>query len=420
MNEIQRREAEKQRFSFSDPLFLSVKKSARIRSNLCYPRTIVGIAERIPDFHAGRRKDGMRKYTFLLTLCFLVCFAALTGFPQARPAQARPTPAQRELLRVGVYHAPPFAIETENGWDGIAVHLWRDAAEAMGVAYEWRPIEPERTADSLAAGEVDVVITAVANAEDEAVLDFSQSYFVSTVGFAEPSERGFLQIAGALFSPRFWRIAMWLAVALLLVGVTAWLFERNTNEEQFGGGVARGIWAGFWWAGVTMSTIGYGDKAPVTVGGRIVALIWMLVAMGVTATLTASLTSVLALSPGLGATQFPHDLYTMNVGSVADSESANFLQKEGIQFQSFAELRAGMEAVSRRQLDVFVHDAAALRFVNGESLGGGLHIRETGFLPQHHAFALPAGSLLREPLNAIILRRIGETAWKDMVARYLQ
>ncbi|WP_367182700.1 ion channel [uncultured Christiangramia sp.] len=32
------------------------------------------------------------------------------------------------------------------------------------------------------------------------------------------------------------------------------------------------IGSGFWWAGVTMITIVYGDKAPVTFWGRAIAL----------------------------------------------------------------------------------------------------------------------------------------------------
>jgi voltage-gated potassium channel len=48
----------------------------------------------------------------------------------------------------------------------------------------------------------------------------------------------------------------------------------------------------FWWAFVTMTTVGYGDKYPLTAEGRVVACILMLAGAGMFATLTAFIASM--------------------------------------------------------------------------------------------------------------------------------
>jgi voltage-gated potassium channel len=47
-----------------------------------------------------------------------------------------------------------------------------------------------------------------------------------------------------------------------------------------------------WWAIVTVTTVGYGDRYPVTEGGRVVAVILMLVGIGLIGVLTATVASV--------------------------------------------------------------------------------------------------------------------------------
>ncbi|MGH3155876.1 MAG: potassium channel family protein, partial [Streptosporangiaceae bacterium] len=47
-----------------------------------------------------------------------------------------------------------------------------------------------------------------------------------------------------------------------------------------------------WWAIVTVTTVGYGDKYPVTEGGRLVATVLMLVGIGLIGVLTATVASV--------------------------------------------------------------------------------------------------------------------------------
>lgn len=46
-----------------------------------------------------------------------------------------------------------------------------------------------------------------------------------------------------------------------------------------------------WWAATTVTTVGYGDRFPVTATGRIVAVVLMLVGIGVVGTVTASVAS---------------------------------------------------------------------------------------------------------------------------------
>jgi voltage-gated potassium channel len=47
-------------------------------------------------------------------------------------------------------------------------------------------------------------------------------------------------------------------------------------------------WDGVWWAITTVTTVGYGDLSPSTTGGRVIAIVVMLVGIGFVAILTAA------------------------------------------------------------------------------------------------------------------------------------
>jgi voltage-gated potassium channel len=104
----------------------------------------------------------------------------------------------------------------------------------------------------------------------------------STVLWGEGVER-FLAILGhrGLF-----RVLL-AAVGLLFLG--AWLvllFEKNAAGSNI-----HSYHDALWWAVVTVTTVGYGDRFPVSEGGRAVAVILMLVGIGLIGVLTATVAS---------------------------------------------------------------------------------------------------------------------------------
>jgi len=347
--------------------------------------------------------------------------------PNTAPVSPVPTPVVPpglgdRPLQVGLSPVPPFVIQSSSAqggsdWDGIGVQLWREIAHELDLDYEWREVQPNQAIAQLEAGDLDIALV-TATAPREQQVDFTQSYFATTLGIANQRQQRVWNILTAVLSPQFLRICLGLSLLLLVVGIICWLFERRTNEEMFHKAPRKGIWDGFWWAGVTMTTIGYGDKAPKTVGGRILALLWMLVAMGLTASLTASITSVLVLDQGIQPLRV-QQLQTMQVGSVADTVAAGYLRQEQIQFETFPDPKAGMTAVDEGRIDAFVYSTTPLRTLNQDSFQKRLRIEDTGIQASQHSFALPENSPLQEPLNQQILVELSEPNWQSMLQRYL-
>lgn len=79
-----------------------------------------------------------------------------------------------------------------------------------------------------------------------------------------------------------------LAVGLVLFACAGLVlsFERNAPGSNI-----HNLGDALWWAIVTVTTVGYGDRYPVTAGGRGVAVVLMLVGIGLIGILTATVAS---------------------------------------------------------------------------------------------------------------------------------
>lgn len=78
---------------------------------------------------------------------------------------------------------------------------------------------------------------------------------------------------------------------------------------MFSGKYTEGIGHGIWRAMVTMTTVGYGDKAP-----RVVAVIWMFFSIILVTSYTAAITASFTVAELEGRVRSPKDLPTAQQG----------------------------------------------------------------------------------------------------------
>jgi polar amino acid transport system substrate-binding protein len=357
-------------------------------------------------------------------LVALLAVVLLTFAPRiatAQPSAEAPAPA----LRVGVAGAPPFVVppDVEGGEPGgLSIEVWRDVAARNHWTYELRLAEStEQLLRRVASGEVDVGVGPTSiTAERAQRVDFSQPYQDASLAILAPAERRYTERIRPFLSRTFALGAGSLALALLAVGVSLWLAERRRNAGQFPASPREGIANGVWLALVTMTTVGYGDRAPVTPLGRVVAGAWMLSALVITSSLTASLTTALTLSQLDPASVLTSgDLRARRVGAVAGTTSPLFVRRHGGTAIEFRSLDAAVRSLSRREVAAVVFDRPALRHLLNRRPDLQLTISEASYEPQGYGFSVRHGSPLRGPIDVALLSLRQDGSIAAIASRWL-
>ena len=65
-------------------------------------------------------------------------------------------------------------------------------------------------------------------------------------------------------------------ILLFIAAVGIYYFERDAQPDKFSS-----VFHSLWWAVATLTTVGYGDVYPVTVGGKIFTFFILLVGLGI-------------------------------------------------------------------------------------------------------------------------------------------
>ncbi len=326
-------------------------------------------------------------------------------------------------LVVATKSAPPFAIKDRDGnWSGISIELWTRIADELGLDYEFHEMSLKQMLDGLEDGTVDVAAAALTiTADREKHFDFTHAFHTSGlgIGVVKDTRAGWLTVVERFISPTFLKVIVALGGVLFAAGFFTWLFERKANAEEFGDNRSKGLGSAFWWAAVTMTTVGYGDKAPKTIGGRCVGLIWMFTSIIIISGFTASITSALTVGELQVGINGPEDLRKVRTATVKGSTSQEFLVGNGLGYKSYGTVDEAFEAVRADEAAAIVYDAPILRYMVKEQVDGNMHVLSNVFNTQYYAFGLSGKSHLTEQLNRKIVEQTSSSMWEKMLTMYL-
>ncbi|MGD1699939.1 transporter substrate-binding domain-containing protein [Dapis sp. BLCC M229] len=335
-----------------------------------------------------------------------------------------PLPAQAEKLRVGVAGSPPFIIK-DNSFKGISVDIWQELALSEKLEYEFIPQDSLASSiDSIKKRELDIVIGPISITSDRLEkVAFTQPYFLANIGLLITAERPtVLSRIRPFFGLAFISSVCLLIVLLFIVGNLLWLAERRRNTEQFPQDYWHGVGNGMWFAVVTLTTVGYGDRTPITKTGRIIAGVWMILTTVTVSSLTAGIATTLTLSLSnqrFVEFSFPEDIKDARIAIVKGSTGEKWAEFYGARISQTQTLIDAINLLKLDKVDGVVFDVPALKYYLHNHPKERLKLSPVYFASEAYGFIVSPDSLFLNNLDIKLLEMHENGRIKEIESKWL-
>lgn len=330
----------------------------------------------------------------------------------------------QDSLKVGYVNSAPFIYEENNTLQGPISWLWYNVVEDNNFHCEYVHLESNELLSKLNEGEIDLALYPLTITSGRSkLIDFSVPFYLAHSGLVTREDSNWeklIRFAESFFSLNFFRALGSLTLILLIFGFLTWRFERNENTEEFGNGI-KGLWSGFWWAAVTMTTVGYGDKSPRTTGGRLIALIWMFTAVIIISSLTASITSSLTVTELESSANEIDSFKKRKLATVESSSTHQWMKDNFFNHTILYEKKEDLlSSLANKDVDAVAYDLPLLKEMVKNDTVFEYKILSLTYNPQYYAIGMKPNinDELQSRINTTMLRHTESLEWKVVLAEY--
>jgi ABC-type amino acid transport substrate-binding protein len=329
---------------------------------------------------------------------FLLIVSGLSAFSAQADAQT---------VRVGLFVSPPFVMQEDGHFTGMAFSLWASTAARAGFVSQYHEFSSTSALlDALHSGKIDVAVTNLSITQERAQhADFSFPWYDGGLRIMtrRPLPAGkALSLWEGLTDAGHITFYLWLTAAVLLFTVVLTLVDRRL-DKQFPRSWFAGLAESFYHVMMLITSGKTSHKPMFGSVGRIISALWLVCGVAIIAGFTSSLTSIMTTRSLEVPVSSVRDLAGRTVGVRTGSEAEHYLQTAGIHTRTFNHLTEAIPALQEGSVDAIVADAPVLEyFVHTHpdvpvSLSGPL------FHPDKYGFAFPPGSTLSRPISLEVI-----------------
>jgi len=331
--------------------------------------------------------------------------------------------AQPHQLTVGVLASPPFVIESDGAFKGLAIDLWEEIAAKKNWQFTYQEYKTFRDlVDATEQGRVDLAMTNLTITQQRALkVDFTQPWFDGGMRLMVGAEQGtgLRNVFKGLAQAGFITAYVWIAFVVVLATVLLTLFDRRFDKSfpvRWRDGVAESFY--------TVMSVATSGRPPARKNlfgwlGRIWQALWLVCGVAVLAFVTSSVTSVMTTLAITNQINSVDDLGNNPVGVLIGTVEEDYAREKGLVVRSFPSITEATNELISGQITAIIADAPVLEYyayINPE-----LPVKVVGrlFERDKYGFALPLHSPLSREVTLAVLGAVDAGRVEELKTKYL-